>query len=312
MTSKTYQPNCVLTGPVELALVGGEDGLVERRLLLALGDGEQLAALVLGGLVDRVLLGDRLPGLTAVERLLGGLGLGLLLGQDDAQVAALGLGEALLVLLVVGLDLGVGDLVLALGDLLAQLVGELLEAHAEEHVLLGEAGGLEELLVVLLLRERLLLLLLELLLDLGLGDLDVLLLGLAGHPLVLDEQLHDLVAQALVLLLALGLEVRVLRLGLALGRLGRGLLLVRDALRVLRRVGDLRLRSGLAALRRTLRRRSRRRVIQWSKLFLVIELVLDLGHGVAGDVVTAARGEDERREDQGARGQRDGVLRRGA
>jgi hypothetical protein len=66
-----------LDGAGQLALLGREDGLVERRLLLALGDGEQRAALVLGGLVDRELLGDRLPRLAALEARLGLLGLGL-------------------------------------------------------------------------------------------------------------------------------------------------------------------------------------------------------------------------------------------
>ena len=43
--------------------------------------------------------------------------------------------------------------------------------------------------------------------------------------------------EAVVLLLALRLELRVGRLGLALGRLGRGLLLVGDALLEVGRVG---------------------------------------------------------------------------
>ena len=59
-----------------------------------------------------------------VERLLGRVRLGLRLGQDDPQVAPLGLGEALLVLVVVRRDLGLGDLALALGDLVADLVRE--------------------------------------------------------------------------------------------------------------------------------------------------------------------------------------------
>ena len=105
----------------ELALRGGEDGVVERLLLLALGDGRQLAALRLGLLVVRVLLGHGLEGLAALQRLLGLLGLRLLLRPDDAHVTPLGLGEARLVLVVVGLDLGVADLVLALDDLLADL-----------------------------------------------------------------------------------------------------------------------------------------------------------------------------------------------
>ena len=60
-----------LHGTDDLALVGREDRLVEGLLLLALGDGGQLAALRLGGLFDRVLLGDGLPRLAAVERGLG-------------------------------------------------------------------------------------------------------------------------------------------------------------------------------------------------------------------------------------------------
>ena len=51
--------------------------------------------------------------------------------------------------------------------------------------------------------ERLLLLVLEGLLDLGVGHLHAALLGLLLHPLGLDQELHHLVAQALVLLLAL-------------------------------------------------------------------------------------------------------------
>ena len=95
---------------VDLALLGLEDRVVERLLLLALGDGGQLAALRLGGVVDRVLLGDRLERLAGLERRLGLVGLGLRLGQDDAQVAPLGLRELGLVLVVVVLDLLVGDL----------------------------------------------------------------------------------------------------------------------------------------------------------------------------------------------------------
>ena len=109
---------------LELALLGLEDRVVERLLLLALGDRRQLAALRLGGVVDRVLLGDLRERLAGLERRLGLLGLRLRLGQDDAQVAPLGLGELGLVLVVVVLDLLVGDLVLALGDLVADLVRE--------------------------------------------------------------------------------------------------------------------------------------------------------------------------------------------
>ena len=52
----------------------------------------------------------------------------------------------------------------------------------------------EELLVVRFLRERLLLGQLELLLDVGVLDLDALVLGLARDPLRSDQELHDLIA----------------------------------------------------------------------------------------------------------------------
>ena len=102
-------------------------------------------------------------------RLLGLERLGLVLGQDHLEVAALGLRELLLVLVVVVLDLAVGDVLAALGDLLADLVREHVEPDAEQEVLLGLAGGLQEALVGLLVRERLVLGLLELALDLGVG-----------------------------------------------------------------------------------------------------------------------------------------------
>ena len=97
----------------DLALHGGEDGRVELRVLLALGDAEQLAALLLGGGVDRELLGDGGPLLAALDRLLGLERLGLALGQDHLEVAPLGLRELLLVLVVVVLDLAVGDVLAA-------------------------------------------------------------------------------------------------------------------------------------------------------------------------------------------------------
>jgi hypothetical protein len=102
-------------------------------------------------------------------------------------------------------------------------------------VLVGLAGVLEELLVVRGLRERLLLLLVERLLDLGVGHLDALVLRLALDPLERDQQAEHLVAQLVVLLLTLLLEVGVGLLGLALGRLGGRLLGLRDAFRVVRR-----------------------------------------------------------------------------
>ena len=151
----------------DLALDGREDGRVERRVLLALGDAEQLAALVLGGGVDRSSLAT-LPTTSRRPRprCLASCALAWLLVRIDLEVAPLGLRELLLVLVVVVLDLAVGDVLAALGDLLADLVREHVEPHPEEQVLLGLAGGLQEALVGLLVRERLVLGLLELALDL--------------------------------------------------------------------------------------------------------------------------------------------------
>ena len=175
-----------MTGPSTSPLLAREDGVLERLVLLALGDRRELAALRLGRLVDRVLLDDLLPALAGVERLLGLLGLRLGLGQDDQQVAPLRLGEALLVLLVVLLDVRVGDLLGVLGDVLGELGLELVELDAEEDVRLGHPGGLEVVLVGLLGGKACLLVLERLAHFLGL-DLDVALLGLLGDPLGLDQ-----------------------------------------------------------------------------------------------------------------------------
>src|SRR5918994_5764522 len=90
-----------LDGTLELALLGLEDRRVEGLLLLSLRHGREQAGLGLRSLVDRVLLHHLLEGLPGRERLLGPVCLGLGLGQHHAQVTALRLGEALLVLLVV-------------------------------------------------------------------------------------------------------------------------------------------------------------------------------------------------------------------
>src|SRR3954464_15404519 len=123
----------------ELALVRLEDRVVEGLLLLTLRDAGQQAALRLGGLVDRVLLRDRLPRLAGLERALRLRGLRLRLRQDDAQVTPLGRGELRLVLVVVRRDLGVGDLALRLRDLLGQLLLQQLVALLVEDVGLREA-----------------------------------------------------------------------------------------------------------------------------------------------------------------------------
>ena len=69
----------------EVALGRGEDLLVERRLGLARDDALAQAAGRLGRVVDRVLLGDGLPGVVGVvllQRGEGGVGVVLGLGED--------------------------------------------------------------------------------------------------------------------------------------------------------------------------------------------------------------------------------------
>src|SRR5215218_6631373 len=278
-----------LHGTLELPLLGLEDRLVERLLLLALGDGRQLAALRLGGVVDRVLLRDALERLPGLERGLRLLGLRLRLGQHDAEVTPLGLRELRLVLVVVILDLLIGDGVLALGHLVADLVRDELHLHAQQDVVVRLPGVLEELLVVGGLREGLLLLLVERLLDLGVGHLDALLVGLLLEPLIVDQEAHDLLAQLVVLLLALLLVVRVGLLRLAFGRLGGRLLGGGDALGEVRRVRGLGVRTA--------------RLGGDAEPVLVLGL-LDVGavdrrDGVARDAV-ATSGEDGRRHKKGA------------
>src|SRR3954468_16528682 len=277
---------------LELTLLGAEDRVVERLLLLALGHRRQLAALVLGLRVDRVLLGDRLPRLAALERLERGRRLRLVLGQNDAHLALLGLGEAPLVLVVVVADLRGADVASALADLVDDLLAQQAEADLEEDVLVGLAGLLEELLVVGVLGEALLLLLVEGLLDARVGHLYAHVLGLAVQPARVDQQLEDLVAQALVLLLALSLQLRVGLLGLALGGLGRGLFLLGDALRVVGRVGHLgrRLAAGAGS-----------HVHPVGELGFVDRVAVDGGHGVSWDA--AATHDDAERRHEGAQRQ---------
>ncbi len=183
---------------LDLVLLRAEHRGVEVRVERALGLRGDLAAGVLRRGVDRVLLGDRVPGVAALQRVVGLLGGGLVLGHDHPQIALLGLLHLRLVLVVEVGDRGVGDLVLALGDLVADLVREQVELDALQDVLLALAGGLEELLVVGLRRERLLLLVGEGLLDVGVGDLDALLGGLALDPAERDQQLQRLVVDRLL------------------------------------------------------------------------------------------------------------------
>src|SRR3954447_8998411 len=70
----------------EIVLLGREDRVVELLVERALGLSRELAAGRLRRVVDRVLLGDLGPGGAALEGVVGLLGGGLVLGQDDAQV----------------------------------------------------------------------------------------------------------------------------------------------------------------------------------------------------------------------------------
>src|SRR3954447_7440330 len=292
----------------ELALVGVEDRVVERLLLLALRHAREQAALRLRGLVDRVLLRDGLPRLAGVERALGLRGLRLRLRQHDAQVTPLGRRELRLVLVVVVGDLGVADLALRLRHLLRELLLQQLVALLVEDVGLREARALQELLEVGGILERLLDGRVDLLLHLAVGDLDVLLGGLLLDPVAADEELEDLVAQRVVLLLALALELRLGRLGRALRRLRRGRLLVGDALREARRVGDLRLRRRGAVrigLPRLGHGRDLHPVVEGR---LLDRLIADLRHRVAGDVAPARAHKERGNDEEGAQRQR-AVLR---
>jgi hypothetical protein len=103
-----------------------------------------------------------------------------------------------------------------------------------EDVGLGQARALQELLEVPGILEGLLDRRVDLLLDFLVGDLDVLLVGLLLDPVAADEELEDLVAERVVLLLALALELRLGRLRLALRRRRGGRLLVGNALREVR------------------------------------------------------------------------------
>src|SRR3954447_8052406 len=111
-----------LDRPLDLALRRAEDGRVEALFLLSLCDVRELAALRLRGVVGGVLLRNGLPRRAGIELLQRGGRLGLLRVQHHQEVARLGLGEALLVLVVVVRDLGVGDLALVLDDRLLELV----------------------------------------------------------------------------------------------------------------------------------------------------------------------------------------------
>src|SRR4051794_18353671 len=270
------------------ALLRAEDRGVEALLLLALGHAGELAALRLRGVVRGVLLGDLRPRGTRLDGLEGGVRLCLLGGEHDLEVTRLGLGEALLVLVVVVLDRSVGDGALVLDDALLQLVRQDRQLHAVEQVGLALTRGREELLVVGLLRERLLLLLLEGRLHFLVARRDLALCGLLREPLRGDQELQRLIAQPVVLLLALRLER--LRIGLRHALRHRLLALRRDALREVRRVrghGVLRLRAG--ALRLLLGGR----VEPVGELGLRDLRVADLGDGVRWDVLAAATGDHE-------------------
>ena len=162
------------------------------------------------------------------------------------------------------------------------------------------AGLLEELLERALLRElRLLLELVDLLLDLGVGDLDVHLLGLALEPLDRGQQLQRLVAQRLVLLLALRLELGVADLGLALGGLGLLLAQLRRRRPCSPAAWEPPRRAGRSTWRAT--------VIQWSKSAFSIGFAVDLRDGVAGDA--AARREQQAGHGEGEEGKEDSRCR---
>jgi drug/metabolite transporter (DMT)-like permease len=194
LDAEDVEPELRPDRPAGAAAARREERAVERRLLLALLDpGEQPAAAP-GDLVDRVPPSDRPPARAGGERAARPQGPGARPGQDDPDVASLGAVEPVLVGVVVRAQL-IGRGRRELGDGLAQAGRRDLEADAKADVGLREARGAQEPAVVALARERLALLLVERPVDLGLADHDPLEGRLALHPPVLDEQLHDLVAQ---------------------------------------------------------------------------------------------------------------------
>ena len=106
----------------------------------------------------------------------------------------------------------------------------------------------------------------ELLVDFLVGQFDAERVRFAEHPARGDQEAEHLLLQRFVLLFALCLQLRFGRRFLALGRFRGGCFEVRDAGRVVRRVGhDLFCRPGAAG-------RGRRDAIQWLKASLVIDV----------------------------------------
>ena len=175
-----------------------ERGLVERLDRLAAGNRE-LAALVLRARVLRVLLGELREVRAVLDLRVQLVGERLLRDEDVADVAALRRAVLRLVLVVVVLDLLVGDLHV-LGDLLEDPLLDELRADVAANLLVGEALLLELLLVALLVAGEVLLLdLLEPVLDLLVADVDVELVGLLLELRALHEELDGLVLEHVVL-----------------------------------------------------------------------------------------------------------------
>ena len=159
-------------------------------------------------------LRDLLPALGRVvllERRARLVHLSLVLVQDHPHVARLGLLELARVLLVERLDGALGQLVLTGDGVLLDPLAEQGQAHTLDRVLLGELRLLEEALELLLVLEVLLLDLVEALLDLGVGDRDPVLLGLALDPPCEQEVGQRLLLHELVLRVVLGRDGLLLR-----------------------------------------------------------------------------------------------------
>ena len=137
-TSKTYQPNWVFTGPSSSPFLAAK--IAESKAFSCWPSetaGSRPACDFDASSIEYCF--TTFLKAARLERRLGLVGLGLGLGEDHAQVAALGLGEALLVLLVVRRDILVRDLLGVLGDLLRELLLELIELDPEDDVVLGHA-----------------------------------------------------------------------------------------------------------------------------------------------------------------------------
>ena len=207
-----------LDGLADLTRLEVEGDLLELRDKAA-ADVRELAAVRSRAGVGGVLLGELGEVGTVLKLLIELVGLLLLVDQDVRDVAALGLGELVLVLVVVRVDFLVGHR-LALRDLREELLRDELRAQIGQDVCLGDRLLLELRPVLRVVAvEELLLQLREPGVDFLIRHRDPESLRLSRELDPLDQEIDGLVLQLLVLGRAGGGKLPLLRL---VGRLGLG------------------------------------------------------------------------------------------